>query len=136
MGEDMTKTQQYKLNVKRRKKLLKLWSSEGRLHACCYLCETTERLQAHHFFSKKMYKALRFDVSNRVILCCSCHSFKGKTSDGSFHMSPEAVVNWAETNETDYNYLCAHKNNDIDLDDTEVLDRLEECILSNTPYWT
>jgi len=132
----VTKTEQKKINVKRRKKLLKLWSSEGRKEdQCCYLCGTTDRLQAHHAWSKKMYPALRFDPHNRIIVCCSCHSFKGRSDRGSMHMSPEAVVNWALDNMLQYQYLCDNKGNEINLDDTAELDRIEQCILDDKPLW-
>ena len=131
----MTKTQQKKLNVKTRRRLLRLWSTKGRENAICFLCGTTERLQAHHMFEKKFHKALRYDIANRCILCASCHRFKGATVAGGMHSSPKAVMTWIKANNSSYAYLCANMGNTIDYDDLDVLERVEECIEKAERYW-
>ena len=121
--------------IKKRRFLLKLWSAEGRKHNKCYLCGTTEHLQAHHMFEKKLYKALRYDVNNRIILCASCHKFKGQTAYGAFHTSPIAVNKWILDNPLQYFYLCLNKDNEINLDNDDVLIDVEEYIINNTPLF-
>lgn len=39
----------------------------------CEICGSMECVQGHHFFAKKHYKSLMFDVNNYVPLCRSHH---------------------------------------------------------------
>lgn len=40
----------------------------------CVKCGSTNRVAAHHIISWAENEALRFDVSNGITLCCSCHA--------------------------------------------------------------
>lgn len=45
----------------------------------CFLCGSTEHLQAHHILPKHGWKEHRLDENNGIALCAKCHSF-GKWS--------------------------------------------------------
>lgn len=45
----------------------------------CFLCGSTERLNAHHILPKKMWSKEKLDPRVGITLCCKCHSF-GKFS--------------------------------------------------------
>lgn len=45
----------------------------------CFLCGSTERLNAHHLLPKKMWSKEKLDPRVGITLCCKCHSF-GKFS--------------------------------------------------------
>ena len=60
---------------------LKNWSREVRDRDGnkCFLCGSTEHLQAHHILPKHGWKDYRLDLQNGIALCAKCHSF-GKWS--------------------------------------------------------
>lgn len=66
--------------VSLRTKLLN-WSKEVRNRDGnkCFLCGSTERLNAHHILPKKMWSKEKLDPRVGITLCCRCHSF-GKFS--------------------------------------------------------
>lgn len=66
--------------VSLRTKLLN-WSKEVRERDGnkCFLCGSTERLNAHHILPKKMWGKDKLDPRVGITLCCRCHSF-GKFS--------------------------------------------------------
>lgn len=66
--------------VSLRTKLLN-WSKEVRNRDGnkCFLCGSTERLNAHHILPKKMWSKDKLDPRVGITLCCRCHSF-GKFS--------------------------------------------------------
>ena len=45
----------------------------------CFLCGSTNYLQAHHILPKHGWKDYRLDLQNGITLCAKCHSF-GKWS--------------------------------------------------------
>lgn len=55
----------------------------------CEYCNKTEKLNAHHIFSRSNY-VVRWDLDNGVCLCVSHHIF-GKMS---FHKSPIEMLEW------------------------------------------
>lgn len=60
---------------------LKNWSKAVRARDGnkCFLCGSTERLNAHHILPKKMWSKEKLDPRVGITLCCKCHSF-GKFS--------------------------------------------------------
>lgn len=42
-------------------------------HRTCQKCQSKEKLRAHHILSWKDYPELRFELSNGITLCKSCH---------------------------------------------------------------
>ena len=75
------------MNKKKKKKTpslrrqLELWSKKVRERDGnkCFLCGSTERLNAHHLLPKKMWSKEKLDPRVGITLCCKCHSF-GKFS--------------------------------------------------------
>ena len=45
----------------------------------CFMCGSTDYLQAHHILPKHGWKDYRLDLQNGITLCAKCHSF-GKWS--------------------------------------------------------
>jgi len=39
----------------------------------CFLCETTENLEAHHIHPWKKFKEERLNIENGIALCLKCH---------------------------------------------------------------
>lgn len=61
-----------------KKRLNTLWSKithEQYGHACS-VCGLRYGLAAHHFFGKKAYPAVKWDIDNGVLLCVGCHIMK------------------------------------------------------------
>jgi len=40
----------------------------------CVVCGSTEKLEAHHLFSKNVYKDIAYQVSNGISCCNFCHT--------------------------------------------------------------
>jgi hypothetical protein len=136
----MNAIQKRKYVIKRKKDILVVWSKLGRINSKCFLCgkeggTSGAGLQAHHMFSKKMYPSLRYDIANRVIVCNSCHSFKGQTEYGSMHMSPMAVHKWIRERNSDYLYCITHMQEEIDLNDLHILGDIETAIRRGKPFF-
>ena len=132
----MKKVEQKKYMVKKRKALLKIWSTHVRLRDKeCQICGRTERLQAHHLFSKQFYKALRYDITNGITVCASCHRFKGVTDEGSFHHSIIPIIELYKRKKKEIDYLIENHMNEINLDSLETLQDLELCIRRGNGYW-
>ncbi len=48
----------------------------------CRLCQAASRLEAHHIYPYALYVEKRWEVSNGITLCQSCHRrFQGKEMD-------------------------------------------------------
>lgn len=79
MGQKKRKSSKQKQASSRT--LLKRWSKAVRERDGnkCFVCGSTERVQAHHICQKRMWKSLKYDLNNGISLCCKCHSF-GKYS--------------------------------------------------------
>lgn len=41
----------------------------------CVLCNSTDHIQAHHIFQKKLFKDYRFELNNGISLCNKHHAF-------------------------------------------------------------
>jgi hypothetical protein len=56
-------------------KTLKEWKIAGKNKwgEKCILCGSKDRVQGHHFFPKKVYPQLMFDIDNYVPLCQGQH---------------------------------------------------------------
>lgn len=51
------------------------WSREVRMkdgHKCV-VCGKGRKLTSHHLFSKSKYPALKYNISNGIVLCSQCH---------------------------------------------------------------
>lgn len=53
----------------------KTWSKKIRniFNNKCFLCDSMEKLNAHHLMNYKDYPELRYDINNGVCLCQKCH---------------------------------------------------------------
>lgn len=63
------------LNERSNTYCLKLWSKfiRERDGNCCVICNSKNRLSAHHVIRKSLWKNLRFQTGNGITLCHSCH---------------------------------------------------------------
>lgn len=79
MGQKKRKSSKQKQASSRT--LLKRWSKAVRERDGnkCFVCGSTERLNAHHILPKKMWGKDKLDPRVGITLCCRCHSF-GKFS--------------------------------------------------------
>ena len=70
-----TKKELKRLEKKEIKRLLDVWKEKGKKKwgTKCEICGSKKCVQYHHFFPKKQYKVLMFDVDNCVPLCRSHH---------------------------------------------------------------
>jgi 5-methylcytosine-specific restriction endonuclease McrA len=61
-----------------KKDLDKLWSkiTHEQYDHTCSVCGLRYGLAAHHFFGKKAYPAVKWDIDNGVLLCVGCHIMK------------------------------------------------------------
>lgn len=74
-----------------RNKLDKQWSLAIRSKGACEVCGKSERLNAHHFYSRSALST-RWDLDNGFCLCVGCHTFSSKFSA---HKTPADFVEWA-----------------------------------------
>ena len=104
---------------------MKLWTMA--VHAefgeKCAVCGSTNLPNAHHIESRIMFKGLRYDPMNGVLLCPTHHKF-GKDSA---HMAGCWFARWLEENLPErFDYVLAHHSDpDPDLDDRDVLASIE-----------
>lgn len=84
---------------------LEIWSKEVRERDGnkCFLCGSTEHLQAHHILPKHGWKDYRLDLNNGITLCAACHNF-GKWS---VHKGASLFfyLKFAEERPFQFNYL-------------------------------
>lgn len=90
---------------KRRQSLIKFWDKKGRISPRCsrinkewrkkvyerdgYTCQkcySTEKLHAHHIVPWRENKDLRFELSNGITYCASCHISIEKTGKRSWNL--------------------------------------------------
>jgi hypothetical protein len=139
--------------AKIRRRLLRMWSEKVRLahgNKCAFcgmpnetiIAGTKQKLDAHHIESK-LNPSLRFDIMNGIALDVWHHKF-GKDS---FHRSAISTMDWLLKNRPkQHEYILAHRNDVLDLDDRETLARIEQRLtepltaeqidlLSSKPVW-
>tara|TARA_R110002020_G_scaffold352987_1_gene565959 strand:- start:9757 stop:10101 length:345 start_codon:yes stop_codon:yes gene_type:complete len=73
------------------KKLDTAWSKRIKQFGSCEVCGKSNRLNAHHFYSRSI-RVVRWDVDNGFCLCVGCHVF---SSNFSAHKTPAEFVEWA-----------------------------------------
>lgn len=130
MKKKAKKVKRKKLEPKARirRRLMKLWTAA--VHAefgeKCAVCGSTSLPNAHHIESRIMFKGLRYDPMNGVLLCPTHHKF-GKDSA---HMAGCWFARWLAHNLPDrFDYVLMHHGDpDPDLDDREVLAAIEESL--------
>lgn len=111
-----------------RRRLMKLWTMA--VHAeygeKCAVCGSDSKPNAHHIESRVMFKGLRYDPMNGVLLCPTHHKF-GKDSA---HMAGCWFANWLKEHLPErYAYVLAHHADpDPDLEDREVLAAIEDML--------
>lgn len=76
MKEKLTLKQKKKLEKRELKKKDKEWSIKVRERDGnkCFVCGSTERIQAHHIIPREI-KFLRWDLENGIALCSNHHKF-------------------------------------------------------------
>lgn len=67
---------------------LKAWSKRVRTKGKCDICESTERLSAHHLWDKKTHPTLKYQDENGVCLCLDCHNGFHKMYTSASQTSP------------------------------------------------
>lgn len=105
------------------KKLDKAWADKVKEFGKCVYCGKTERLNAHHFFSRSC-RSVRWDLENGFCLCVGCHTFSSKFSA---HKTPAEFVEWAidERGMDWYNDLKYRKNSIVKFKDYDFETLLE-----------
>lgn len=108
-----------------RRRLMRLWTArvaEDWGHRCA-VCGSDKLPNAHHMENRNTCRALRYDPMNGILLCPSHHKF-GKDSA---HKGGIWFADWLMRNAPGrFRYVLEHRNDDINLNDREVLARLEE----------
>lgn len=108
-----------------RRRLMKLWTMavHAQFMEKCAVCGSDYKPNAHHIESRIMFKGLRYDPMNGVLLCPTHHKF-GKDSA---HMAGCWFANWLKEHLPErYAYVLAHHADpDPDLEDREILASIE-----------
>ena len=108
-----------------RRRLMKLWTMavHAQFGEKCAVCGSDYKPNAHHIESRIMFKGLRYDPMNGVLLCPTHHKF-GKDSA---HMAGCWFANWLKEHLPErYAYvLTHHADPDPDLEDREILAAIE-----------
>ena len=108
-----------------RRRLMKLWTMavHAQFGEKCAVCGSDYKPNAHHIESRIMFKGLRYDPMNGVLLCPTHHKF-GKDSA---HMAGCWFANWLKEHLPErYAYVLAHHADpDPDLEDREILAAIE-----------
>lgn len=108
-----------------RRRLMKLWTMavHAQFGEKCAVCGSDYKPNAHHIESRIMFKGLRYDPMNGVLLCPTHHKF-GKDSA---HMAGCWFANWLKEHlPARYAYVLAHHADpDPDLEDREILAAIE-----------
>ena len=132
MKKKAKKAKRRKLEPKARirRRLMKLWTMA--VHAefgeKCAVCGSTNLPNAHHIESRIMFKGLRYDPMNGVLLCPTHHKF----GQDSAHMAGCWFARWLANNLPErFDYVLAHHSDpDPDLDDRDVLASIEAMLRS------
>ena len=73
------------------------WAQEVKQDKCCDLCGSTDKLQAHHLFSKNNIPELTFIVANGVPLCADCHNTFHRQFEQEAETTPEMYYKYKYT---------------------------------------
>lgn len=107
-----------------RRRLMRLWTAkvaEMWDHKCA-VCGSESLPNAHHMENRNTCGALRYDPMNGILLCPSHHKF-GKDSA---HKGGLWFADWLLRQHPDrFEYVMAHRRDDINLNDRAVLVELE-----------
>jgi hypothetical protein len=117
-----------------RRRLFKLWHDKvmllngnvcavsGIVNGAINIKDKASILDAHHIECKEVNPSLRFDALNGIALSKSSHKF----GRNSFHKAPLWAAEWLRTHRPlQYDYILAHRDDKIDLEDREVLYSIE-----------
>lgn len=111
-----------------RRRLMRLWTAfvhrdwDGK----CAVCGSTTNPNAHHLENRNVCRALRYDPLNGILLCPSHHKF-GKDSA---HKGGIWFADWLLSHHPDrFAYVLHHRNDDIDLNDREILAKIERSLM-------
>ena len=120
-----------------RRRLMRLWSTKvletaGR---CCAICGLktgdivkgkVQKTDAHHIEDRRNH-SLKFDILNGICLCVWHHKY----SKNAAHQSVVFFSNWLQKNHPkQYQYILDHRDDIIDLNDRNVLYKIEEKLKS------
>ncbi len=66
----------------------KNWAARVKKGQVCDICESKEKLTAHHLWDKKNHPSLRYQDENGVCLCLECHNGFHKLYTNKSHVTP------------------------------------------------
>ena len=115
-----------------RRRLMRLWTARvgDEWGHKCAVCGSESTPNAHHLENRNTCRALRYDPMNGVLLCPSHHKF-GKDSA---HKGGIWFADWLRRNHPgQLEYVLAHRNDDINLNDRETLARIEAYLSTLAP---
>ena len=115
-----------------RRRLMRLWTArvgEDWKHVCA-VCGSASTPNAHHLENRNTCRILRYDPMNGILLCPSHHKF-GKDSA---HKGGLWFADWLRRNHPDrLEYVLAHRNDEINLNDRETLAKIEAYLKAPQP---
>lgn len=125
---------------RKRRRLMKLWTEkvhelhDGRCAVCGkkhgFVDPATGKpsyMNAHHIEPRATCAALRYDPMNGILLCPSCHKF----GRNSAHKGSIWFITWLIANRKDqYDYIMAHRDDVVNINDRAYLDKVEELLRS------
>ena len=115
-----------------RRRLMRLWTARvgNDWNHVCAVCGSDSTPNAHHLENRNTCRALRYDPMNGILLCPSHHKF-GKDSA---HKGGIWFADWLRRNHPDrLEYVLAHRNDTINLNDRETLAKIEEYLKAPQP---
>ncbi len=65
------------------------WAQEVKKVGKCDVCGETEKLSAHHLWSKTLHKSLAYQYDNGVCLCLKCHNAFHKKYTNIIQITPK-----------------------------------------------
>jgi hypothetical protein len=121
---------------------MKLWSQKVKEKdgfACIYcgakvgdINKNNKKIKcdSHHLLSRDIKNSpLKFDIRNSALLCPEHHKFSGIFSA---HRSPINFYEWFRASRPEqYKFVLENTNVRVDLENLEVLNYIEECLLTN-----
>lgn len=111
---------------------MRLWTArvgEDWNHRCA-ICGSESTPNAHHLENRNTCRILRYDPMNGILLCPSHHKF-GKDSA---HKGGLWFADWLRRNHPDrLEYVLAHRNDEINLNDRETLAKIEAYLKAPQP---
>ena len=124
---------------RKRRRLMRLWTEkvhelhDGRCAICGRAYGDVDSagkacfLNAHHIDSRNTNPRLRWDALNGILLCPKHHKF----SKNSAHKGSIWFITWLMNNRRDkYDYIMAHRDDVVNINDRAYLDKVEELLRS------